>query len=381
MKKGKTIVGMMIVAALLTGCTQARYPNDPAGSQGPVSVSSRDFYEYFSAITMSYEYGLNQKFKDFQHELEGEAEDAMTWREVMAETALSYALTEGYIIHLCEERGLTLTDDDEATLQSQIDYYVTSSGGRAEYELIILQNGMTVSFFENSMRNNLRVERLLSDMHGEAGMTDEDLFQAMTEQFIRVKHILIKTIDDYNMSLTDEEIAEKTALKDRLVAELESGADFDELMATYGEDPGMDYAPEGYVIDPYVSFDYDFMAVAFSLEEDEIDVAEGFYGFHIIKRFPLRLQDLGADNLSSYAAGSTVGDMLLNEFANVRLGDLIEEFRQEHEIERNDTVVDQMIERYIRQDRFIPEVRDDEFDLSGFDNLDDLLGDPENEDE
>ena len=373
------IVATLLVAVLLVGCSGNSFPKKPAATQGMIAVSSKEFFEYFSALTMSYEAGQNKKLVEFQNDVDEDSGSAMTWRSILVETALSYALTEGYLLHLFNERGLALSDHEEATVQSQIDSYVSSVGGREEYELIIKRNGMSVSFFENSLRNNLRVERLLQSMRGEQGMTDEDLMQELEDRFIRVKHILLRTVDDVYMSLTDDEIEQKAETKDRLLKELDDGADFDTLMETYGEDPGMVANRQGYVIDQYVSFDYDFMAVAFSLDVEEVGVAEGFYGFHIIKRFPLRPEDMDAEYISSYTVGRTVGEVLTTELANAKLGDMIDSFREENEVERDNTVINQMVERYILEDKFVPERRSDS--LSGVDNLEDVLGAENSDDE
>lgn len=59
----------------------------------------------------------------------------------------------------------------------------------------------------------------------------------------------------------------------QLVAQLDKGADFDELMAEYGEDPGMVSQPEGYVIDQAVSFDPAFLETAFSIKSTSRTVA------------------------------------------------------------------------------------------------------------
>ena len=57
--------------------------------------------------------------------------------------------------------------------------------------------------------------------------------------------------------LSEEEMATKKALAEEIYQKAISGEDFDSLIAEYGEDPGMETYPNGYV------FTYDQMAEEF----------------------------------------------------------------------------------------------------------------------
>lgn len=382
MKQFKRNTALMLAVVLLltclaTGCSSSDgFPKDPAATQGEVETSSQDFYNYFSWVALNFETGMNQKYADFadtQVEEPAEGEEAQTYRELMIDTALSYSMTERFLWHLFDQRGLKMTDAEEAEIQQEIDYYKELSGGDEGYAQVITSNGMTVEFFEANLRTNVMSQTLMQGMKGEEGLTDEDVMATALQDFVRVKHILVKTIDDNYEDLPDDEVAAKTALKDDLVARLDGGADFEALLTEYGEDPGMQSSPEGYVIDQYVSFDQAFLQVALALEVDEIQVAEGMYGYHIIKRYPLRQEDLETDYIgSSYSSESqTVGEVIYNDLVDAVLVERIEVFREENEIVKNDSVIDKMISRYVENDTFEPEV--DDSDLGDVPDLDDLI--------
>ncbi len=92
----------------------------------------------------------------------------------------------------------------------------------------------------------------------------------MPAGLFRVKHILV----------ADKAVAEE------LLDKLNAGADFDELLAEYNTDPGMESSPEGYLVGTGASYVESFLNAALALENDgDISgVVESDYGYHIIKR-------------------------------------------------------------------------------------------------
>ena len=110
----------------------------------------------------------------------------------------------------------------------------------------------------------------------------------------QVRHILLKTIDDQNQPLSDEEIAAQRALAEDILSQLRAAEGeersrlFDELMAQYSED-GRDengdlYAPEGYTAVPG-DMVTEFEEASLALPIGGLsDIVESFYGYHIILR-------------------------------------------------------------------------------------------------
>ncbi len=63
------------------------------------------------------------------------------------------------------------------------------------------------------------------------------------------------------------------------------GENFEELIKEYGEDPGTETYPDGYVF-TYNEMDPDFETASFALKAREISpIVEGTYGYHIIKAY------------------------------------------------------------------------------------------------
>ena len=117
-------------------------------------------------------------------------------------------------------------------------------------------------------------------------VNEEDILAAYDEQFVCAKHILISTVD----SETGEPKADAAKIKKNAEAVLKkakNGTDFDKLIKEYGEDPGMETNPDGYVFTKGEMVQ-SFEEAAFALKEDEISgLVESEYGYHIIKKMPL----------------------------------------------------------------------------------------------
>lgn len=100
---------------------------------------------------------------------------------------------------------------------------------------------------------------------------------------LRAKHVLIKTVDDENKPLSDDEIkkAEKTA--NEVYKKAIGGTDFDTLVNKYGQDPGAEYYPEGYTFTKGDMVE-EFETAAYALKVGEISKpVKSAYGYHVIK--------------------------------------------------------------------------------------------------
>ncbi|MBD5099486.1 MAG: hypothetical protein HDT35_08100 [Clostridiales bacterium] len=107
-----------------------------------------------------------------------------------------------------------------------------------------------------------------------------------------VKHILLKTTDDSNQPLPDDQIAAKKAQAEDLLSQLQGASDleakFDELMNEYSEDGGLATNPDGYVFSANDSLVGGFREATLELEIGGLSgVVETDYGYHIMLRLPL----------------------------------------------------------------------------------------------
>jgi Parvulin-like peptidyl-prolyl isomerase len=108
---------------------------------------------------------------------------------------------------------------------------------------------------------------------------DKNIEKYRTQERVRVRHILIKTLDK-----PKEELPKLEAKANDLLKQIKGGADFAELAKKNSEDPGsavkggdLDWVTRGQMVKP-------FEDAAFSLKPKEIsNVVKTQYGFHIVQ--------------------------------------------------------------------------------------------------
>ncbi|HWQ51757.1 MAG TPA: peptidylprolyl isomerase [Terriglobales bacterium] len=350
MKKFATLLALMLALSSLGGCSNTGFPNEPAATLGDAKVSAESFYYYFSDIAGSLETDQNKPFADFADTVFDEtAEEPATYRELCIESAIDGSLIEAIIDVLFVEAGLTVEPADQQNVTSQIQSYIEQFGSEENYEKAVTDAGMSRSFFESTLLTYIKIDKLTESLRGSEGFTDDDLFALMSDSFVRVKHILLRTTDDEGNALDDAAVK---AQADALVAQLDTGADFDALMAEHGEDPGMTTYPDGYVIDQYISFDPVFITASFELAEGEYTLVKGTNGYHIIKRQPLEKSNL--DLIYPDGSGATIEDVVFYNNANQALIEMVTDYKEGKEVVRNETVIGDMVTKYTTENPFTP---------------------------
>jgi parvulin-like peptidyl-prolyl isomerase len=69
-----------------------------------------------------------------------------------------------------------------------------------------------------------------------------------------------------------------------ILAQLQSGADFDTLMKSHSEDTGSASSARAYTVAPDAQLVIEFRQLSLRLKVSEIGVCQSDFGFHIIKR-------------------------------------------------------------------------------------------------
>lgn len=192
-------------------------------------------------------------------------------QKVMDET-MDYLKTDFALKKLAEREGITLTDDDNATIEQSIQTTVSNMGSEEDYQSQLEQSYMTADFHRTLLELDTLNSKLLSTLFEEGGkyaLSEQDITDTIHQEFIHVSHMLI----------SDEATAQEA------LERVQAGEDFDSLVAEYSEDSGM--GEEGYTF-TYGEMVQEFEDAAYALQEGETSgLVQSTYGYHIIKRLPL----------------------------------------------------------------------------------------------
>lgn len=201
-------------------------------------------------------------FGDFDFDFESQFDDDRTFGNVVREEALRFAAFTNIADDLADQLGIVLSEDDY--LQAQ------------EYHEFLLTQ-MTLEDLEEALRRD-RIQGI------------DHLLHLYLSQ-IRFGHMVDYLIDNPDRfeyfgfdNYLPEEPVDATALATELLERARAGEDFDYLILTYGQDPGMAFNPEGYTFASGTMVP-EFEEATLLLEIGEISgLVPSQFGYHIIKR-------------------------------------------------------------------------------------------------
>ena len=189
----------------------------------------------------------------------------------------------GAIYSLAKEHDVTIDEDARKLVKADLDAAIEKVGGEKKFNEGLGEFNMTKDIYLSlSQMNSLEIalrEYITDEISGVIKSDDKTVEGDIKENFFAAKQILIS--DDEG-----EDHEANRARANDIYAQLSDGADFDALLAEYGEDKSMDaeygrYFTHGMFPDAFES------AVA-DLEIGEMSgVIETEVGFHIVVRMPI----------------------------------------------------------------------------------------------
>lgn len=178
-----------------------------------------------------------------------------------------------------KKQGLKLEDEDVASVEENLATLRSSYAQEAEYFGALEMLGTSEDALRAYMTDYMYMNKLYEKFENQYGMKDTEIKKYLDDNYVQAQHILISTD-----GLDDEQKAEKLNLAKTVLSKAKAGADFDSLVKEYGEDPGMEANPEGYLFTKGEMVP-EFETAAFALKVGKIsNLVETSYGYHIIKR-------------------------------------------------------------------------------------------------
>ncbi len=328
MKKSKLMAGALSLC-LLAGCTGSVVA-DPDDLVFQTAGVSRDFElftvdgqpvaagEYLfwliSAVDTTKAYGGLSTDEAWTTQ----QEDGLTAADAVKADALETAKLYQVIRNKAQEYGVSLSEEDQAQIDQELSTLIEQAGGEAIFQERLDTMGISKEDFaalNQIYYLNQNLEEALSAA-GELTITDADLADFVEQNGIyAAKHILISTrhMDTENRTYeeyTDEEKAQALEKAQDLRKQLSDAGDsqelFDQLMNQYSEDgrdaaTGELYYPEGYTYIYSGTMVASFEEGALALKEGEIsDPIQSDFGYHIILRIPVDMEQAKAECTESY---------------------------------------------------------------------------------
>lgn len=298
MKIMKKIIVLACVCGLMlsfTGCGQLQISREIATVNDRVLTKTEYMY-YLENVKaqMLEESGTADTDSFWEAEIDGvKASDAAKNR------ALEEMLRVEIACIKAEEKGLSVSDDILSSYRAMVK---NSEGDqKVQIEALMDLTGLSEDELIDVLVKTHLANALAADINEEdpsaLAPTDAEIQAAYEQDYVRVKHVLItntdETVDTSNM--TPEEIAAqadatkatKQALAADVLAKAKAGANFDNLVEEYGEDPGMESSPDGYTFTRGTMVP-EFENASYALAVGEVsDLVESTYGWHIIKKYAL----------------------------------------------------------------------------------------------
>lgn len=301
-------LGLCVTAASLTGCG-VNVANmgkingeriDPDLFQVELKVQTDAFQSENGISTL-------EQFESFTR-------DGKSAADIVIDRTYDSLAKTAMLKKLSDENQLGLTDElcDQIVTQTYNNMYQ----GFITVDQIASYSGMTTEQFLISQRQNVYTQYVMMTLYPVGDImevTDEEIQKKFDEDYVQVKHILFKTVDDSNQPLSDEEIAESKAKAEDTLAQIRTGADFDSFM-NLNEDTGEPSTGYVFTHDQMVP---EFEEASYALGIGEVsDLVESPYGYHIIKKLDKNADPANLDATAMSGAGTVrdeVKDLVMDD--------------------------------------------------------------------
>ncbi len=244
--------------------------------------------------------------------------------EVAKERALDEVIRIAVSVVKADEAGVALSDEEKSYARSILNANDSETKEQLkEIEKITGADKYQIAdILEKSYLSSAYMSYLEQQENSPVAVEEAAVEAYAEEKYAIVKHVLI--LNTPSNVATDEEVdadaykAEAKKKAEDVLAKALKGSNFEDLIIDYGEDPGMESSPNGYIIDETgMTLDGSSMMVpeftkgSFAVKAGEVnpELVESSYGWHIIKRYPIE----NSDNYSmmTYYASA---DLMIEKF-------------------------------------------------------------------
>ena len=175
--------------------------------------------------------GYDSSKSPFDQTLEG-----MDGEDWIQDKANDYAKEYLAVEDQFTQRGMSLTEEDQAAIDSQVELYWTSLGMGALYE----EEGCGKTSYTNILTNQYKKNLLFKAVYGEGGeeeVSQEELRSVFQNDYVKGVYFSVSLADDEGNKLTGDELQAKQDEAQTLADRITAGEDFETVKANYTADP------------------------------------------------------------------------------------------------------------------------------------------------
>lgn len=268
------------------------------------SISAEQYLYWLAYATESMVQQMGGAEIDWDMDLGG-----VTFGDYLVQNAKSMVTLQGVLRTRAAAAGVTLSAEDQAVIDGELDGIEQQLGGPEELALWLQEVCVSEAGMKEILTASYMSKLLQEALYAPGGeyYLDDDAMVKWAEDNGKVlaKHILLKTTKDDGTAMTDEEkaavLAEAQGLVDQLRAENDPEPLFDTLMNEKSQDgrdaSGKLGAPDGYFFgdgEMVEAFQEGAKALAYGEVSDPVETN---YGYHVI----LRLKPVTQTARDSYA--------------------------------------------------------------------------------
>ena len=289
-----------------------------------------DYYQAYFA-----QYGVSYTESDI---LSMQMTEDTTFAQYIEEISIEFAQQMLVFEKLCGDANLTITNQaDINQINSFMEDLEYSYGGEDLFEIELARLGLSRYSIERYLRSEFYYSLIREYRYGENGIaqipaekvhekflneylhydgalfayvdyntgaahtfeyTDEEARAYFESDFVKVRHILYKTVDSSNVKLSDEKVAQKKSKAEAAFNAIKNDGKTLDDYKSETEDSGYEYVfTRGRMVE-------NFEKAAFEMEVGEVRLVETEYGYHIIEKLEKTEEDFSG---KTDADGKTTG--------------------------------------------------------------------------
>ena len=279
--KLKKFTGLLLCAALALSMAACKFTTPAVvmtveGEDIPAGLYLMYQYQAYSSAKSKLE---DKSAKVLKSEIEGVKAEEWIHNETVA-SAKRYVWVEKAFA----EAGLTFTEEEQASIDSQLDAIWANN------EALLAANGIGRENYRRFYECEAKYEKLLAEYQdGESDkITDAEAKKYMDETYSRIQTLVLPTTDADSAALPDEKLEELNALAAQLADDLNAGGSMDELGPEtlekafeicdreYAEDTASSYMSKSFLTAESTSYSEEFVQGVVAAEVGAAGVYDGY---------------------------------------------------------------------------------------------------------